>query len=764
MTIQTHTRIGTLVRGAFVAGLVALALGALVFAGTAAVVEPASVQDHAAIPAGALTRGQTRGQTFVFRAPRLSAIQVRWAVADDFAFAPQSRVTFHLRAPASAFDLATVSLPLDQIRHNDFATFEFTPIPDSQDRAYSFFLDAEQAEITRGWFSVWASDADALPDGALTINGEPAGNDLVMRAYFAPDGALAWAALRDTLGREPLAAGITVLIWLVPGLALLWLAGDLGKHPLGETVARASGLSLAALSAASLVTLGWGSGAYLGLLALSGGALILRARARPAPVNRVRATAPDWVLLALATLALAISFIQLWNLPAPLWVDSPTHAAYIKTFLDSGRLPLASIYHLGYHSIVALLVQLSGASIPQAMILVGQLLVTQTGLTTFLLCQRLTGSAVAGVISASVIWFLCPTPTYFVTWGRYPLLLGAALLPLALLAASEWIESPRFNARAFFFAALTFVGLAFAHIRLVAFYAVFVALDFGFASWRVRRGATFARRVFGLAGIALLVGAIWLGVLFGNQISVEAILAFNAGAPQIDLATALAVMRSYWGDWVAALAAIGGGVALIRKSASGWRLLIGSALLGGIACGASEWIAPSFLVLMAFLPMAIWIGDLASRLTFKRAILVLGVLVSLAGAREMLTIVNPATILYTRADAAAADWLARNTPGEARVLVNSFLWYGASYLPADGGGWLPYTAQRAIEFLDATSAPAQVDADALAPWLAARGITHIYLGQRAGILRVENFARQPERYTLVYDRAGIKIFRVRNAD
>lgn len=85
---------------------------------------------------------------------------------------------------------------------------------------------------------------------------------------------------------------------------------------------------------------------------------------------------------------------------APPWVDSLAHASYIKRTIDTGYLPADNFYHLGYHAVVAILVQLTGTSIPQAMLVVGQLLIMQTGLSTYLLNQRLSGSTLAGLVSA----------------------------------------------------------------------------------------------------------------------------------------------------------------------------------------------------------------------------------------------------------------------------------------------------------------------------------------------------------------------------
>ena len=759
----------------------------LAFTGSGDVVDPSNVQDDAARPAGNLTDATTIGQTFVAHAARLSAIQVRWVVSDDFSSAPNSRVILHLRQRVDdSTDLAVASIPLSEIRHNQFSTFRFSPIPDSQGQTYYFILDAAQAEITRGWLSVWASDDDALPDGQMYFDSSTTEHDLAFRVFSSPDLFFALAAFGKTFARESAAIPIAALIFLVPGLALYvsfralrLRSGSTPREISAETLAMIGGLSLATLSAASLGLLwlrlpaGWLVG-VMGVLVI---AAILAIRNRgytiPQPTRvypearRVGWNCREAMLLSiLVSLSLAVGFIQFAELPTPLWVDSYAHASYIKEFLDQGRLPLEQIYHLGYHSIVALLIQLSGMSIPQAMLLFGQLIVTQIGLSFFLFGKRLANSAVVGFASAICVWFLTPTPVYFLTWGRYPLLLGTAILPIALVAAMNLIEPPRFDARAFFLAVVTLAGLAFAHIRLLAFYVVFVALYLAWHNLRARRLGASVGRIALLAVVGALIGVVWLAALASQHDVAQDLGTRVAVVSAIDLPTALAVMQSHHGSIVWAMAAIGVVVAFARRSPSALIVVAWFAALLAIAAlltriGAQMLDVP-FIILLGFVPAALLVGELARVVCHQTCKVFgdwsliwvgIGLLVSLLGAREMLSIVNPTTILFTRADERAMTWIQANTPNDARFLVNSFAWYPTIYVPSDGGGWIPYTTNRAIVFADNAIAP-----EALADWMATRKITYVYVGRRAGVLHARDFAGAPERYTLVYEAEGVRIW------
>lgn len=652
-------------------------------------VDPLNIQDHRAIPAGQLHDAHTLGQTFVAHSARLSAIQVCWVTSGDFAFAPASRVTFHLRARVDAADdLATVALSLDRIQRERCSIFRFAPQADSAQRAYYFFLDATHADITRGWLGVWASDDDALPDGRAYTDHTPTPYDLAFRAYTAPDPFAALATLCETLARQP-----------------------------------ALGLIVALL-------------------------VLLAYRAAPRPIISARQTLVEMMLLAaLAFLALGIGSAQFAELPAPLWVDSYQHAADIQALLR-GELPLTRVYHFGFHFIVAGLVQLAGMSIPAAMILVGQLIVVQIGLSFFAFGKHWSGSTRVGLVSAIGVWFLAPTPMYFLTWGRYPLLLGTALLPLAFICAMNWLDAPRFSTRAFLLVIITLLALTFAHLRLLAFYVVFVTL---YAAWQ----RAHARRLSALALLAVPAGILWLALLLrqpDGARNLGAVLTFWSG---IDLATTFEILRSHYGLVVWTLGAVGLVAARDHARARfivAWfgTLVILAALFTLIGIPLVE---VPFVLLMAFFPATLLIGELArvarakigTTRFFAPLEMTVGLLIVLLGAREMLTIFNPTTILFTRADERAMQWIAANTPNDARFLVNAFEWYPNTHVPSDGGAWIPHFTARAIAVAHpATRAAAQ----------------YVYLGRRAGILRARDFA-DASRAVLVYEQEGIRIWRMK---
>ncbi|MCX7840113.1 MAG: hypothetical protein N2559_11755 [Anaerolineae bacterium] len=504
-----------------------------------------------------------------------------------------------------------------------------------------------------------------------------------------------------------------------------------------ETYARASGLALAALSAIALFGVSAGVAAVVALM-------VLTLTWRPSPHVQLGETL---ALMGLVILAVGVSVIQFADLPAPLWIDSYRHAADIHAILSRDFAPLERVYHFGFHYLVAWTVRLTGMSIPAAMIFVGQVIIVQIGLSFFAFGKHLTSSTIVGLACAVCVWFLTPTPMYFLTWGRYPLLLGIAILPIALIAAMDWLDAPRFDWRASLLALVTLAGLASAHLRLLAFYVVFIAI---YAVWR----RTPARRlgVPALVLIVLGVGGVALAIRQPDGVhNLVTVLTFWSG---ISLDTALAILRSHYGVWVWLAAACGLGIAIAQRRAH--TLIIVAWFIALVLCATLftllgiPLLEVPIVLLMVFFPAAFLVGELArvwhERARHRRFLVSLEMTVALCivllGAREMLTIFNPITILFTRADERAMRWIVTNTPTDARFLVNTFEWYPTVFVPSDGGAWIPYFTQRAI-----VTSPSE-------------SFTHVYLGRREGIWRARDFA-DPTRYVLVYDNDGVRIWQVK---
>jgi hypothetical protein len=123
------------------------------------------------------------------------------------------------------------------------------------------------------------------------------------------------------------------------------------------------------------------------------------------------------------------------------------------------------------------------------------------------------------------------------------------------------------------------------------------------------------------------------------------------------------------------------------------------------------------------------------------------------GGWRQIDVVNPATVLVSRADVRAMRWAEGHLQADALVLVNSQPWMGAVRMGSDGGWWLPIIGHRQTTLPSVlyVQGPADYRSDIQdlagtveqAPTLAdsgfwdgmrSRGITHVFVGARAGRL------------------------------
>jgi hypothetical protein len=146
--------------------------------------------------------------------------------------------------------------------------------------------------------------------------------------------------------------------------------------------------------------------------------------------------------------------------------------------------------------------------------------------------------------------------------------------------------------------------------------------------------------------------------------------------------------------------------------------------------------------------------------------------------------------LFTRADERAARWIQQNTPEDSTFLVNFMFAYGDSLVVGtDGGWWLPLVTRRKttvppltygmetgpftdygewINYLLAeVNTKGILDPEVLS-LLVERGVTHVYIGQRHGIVNYggtntlnPEVIKQNPNFQLIYNMDRVWIFKVR---
>lgn len=271
---------------------------------------------------------------------------------------------------------------------------------------------------------------------------------------------LAWEAWLARSGQDPgerLAGILGVSLALPPVIALLgWMVGlrfsgplVVGLYGLCALLALAGGLCRMAhrlLGGSSLVT-GQLNGISTGL-DRSPGPISPGTNAGFVPrLGRLRPVG-GWLLVAVLGLGLvAWRLDQASTLAFPAWVDSVHHTLIVRLFLQNQGLPsdfspftqAPFYYHYGFHSLTALFAFWSGLVPDQAVLIFGQLLNAAVCLSVYRLGKALWGDVRRGLIAALLVGLVSQMPAYYLTWGRYTLLTGMVLLPLALAEALDFI-------------------------------------------------------------------------------------------------------------------------------------------------------------------------------------------------------------------------------------------------------------------------------------------------------------------------------------
>ncbi|MCU1515408.1 MAG: hypothetical protein JWQ75_129 [Pseudarthrobacter sp.] len=320
---------------------------------------------------------------------------------------------------------------------------------------------------------------------------------------------------------------------MVPGVIFGWAAG--ARRITLITLAPAFSATIAGVAAfvAPFLGLRWnvwtvlGAAAVLAVVALVVRRLVGRSAPEPGPVPFRR---PLEAATALALLAAAglIAYRMIWAFENPENIsqtyDNVFHLNAIRWALDSGNAsPLnlglftgISAYPSGWHGLVSLLVEITGASIPVgvnvANVVIGAL-VWPLGCVYFaqmLMGRRIVPTIIAAVLSAGFSAF----PLLMVDWGvLYPNLLSISLLPAALatfVAATGFGKVADFSKPIQWLVALTVIpGVALAHPSTMMALFVFMLPALLILFWHTRKGLLAQGTPAGRRN------AMWLSVLTG---------------------------------------------------------------------------------------------------------------------------------------------------------------------------------------------------------------------------------------------------------
>ena len=152
------------------------------------------------------------------------------------------------------------------------------------------------------------------------------------------------------------------------------------------------------------------------------------------------------------------------------------------------------------------------------------------------------------------------------------------------------------------------------------------------------------------------------------------------------------------------------------------------------------------------------------------------------GAKSLIPILNPGTILFRNADYRAIEWIEDNIPQGETILINPFSWGYGLYAGSDGGYWISPMAgiktipppalygleHKALRFKNTQNIIRNVikhnnSPENLHSLLVDNSIGYVYIGKRGGILSPKLLSDSPY-FKPIYSSEGTWVFKIQNPE
>ncbi len=503
------------------------------------------------------------------------------------------------------------------------------------------------------------------------------------------------------------------------------------------------------------------------------------------------------LLLGILLIGYIIRVVMIRDLATPAWVNSIHHGLITRLIMDNGTLPNtyypymdieSTLYHPGFHSTLAAFLKLSGMNISQGMLFFGQVLNAAASLSVYLLAVTFTRRHTAGLFAALIASAFTAMPAYYTSWGRYPQLAGLIILPIpiALMLTLNSRSDKKQNFFLLFCGAIAITGLFLVHYRVAAFLAclftawVITELTFRRSSFR-RIIKTYAKHFFILGLFTIILASLWLIPAVRDTFLPRIIPAHSEASLNFFSDFSWHYLTPVFGKQVIVIAIIGAAWALLNKqklasTIIGWVfLLFFLANFDALNLPGGSFINNSSVTIMLFMPLSVMAGHLIEQLISHwryifndrgHYLVVLALLIPIAymtmkGSQQLISILNPSTLLSRQSDLTAIQWIDQNIPDDKLILINPFSWGYGLFAGSDGGAWIPalagnqtipppvlyglgsdtqktYINQACQEIIRLGTSP-----DKLWDYLMAMNIEYIYVGARGGFISPETLSSNP---------------------
>ncbi len=490
-------------------------------------------------------------------------------------------------------------------------------------------------------------------------------------------------------------------------------------------------------------------------------------------------------LILIVSFILRLAFIQ--GLQAPLYFDSAMHYSVIADLLknfEGFRLPdfqafVGGYYHLGFHALAGALSYTLEIPVREVMLLYGPIILTLLPMPLFFIVRRETGLASAGLFATLLAGWAWYMPAHMLDWGKYPAITSILSIEFCICCLVLLREASR-HQRWIVVCAGIAAALMSTMIHSRSLVVIGLALGSGLIAhyWKKLSGQTLqhnwrpwlAYKLLAALAAAGLLGIYWLiqsrSVLrlaidpyIGIQgwitliILVLAPLAFH-GFPRATFACLVFMLllgASLFISVTAFLPVYDAQTLLDRPYVEGI-LFFPLAVLGGLGYAG---------MLKALRNNTTWNSTRKKQLEIIIAVCFFGIII-MQFTRYNFSHSN-CCVLYSEQDAAAFEWLDRNTPADANILIASFESVvfesnqPAGYSGADAGIWIPVFIHRIV-----TLEPYYKDFNALETLdeICKLGVTYIYAGSTNQSFNKDQPGNQPEWYARQLKLPGVEIYKL----
>ena len=371
-------------------------------------------------------------------------------------------VTLHVRqTPHDTTDLASASLPADQLNGPGYYRFSFPAIKQSTLKGYYFFIAVTDPDT----IVVKAGPGAGYVDGSAYRDHEPIDQQVAFRLAYDIPQAMGGLVLEGF--RWIYFLLVMVFLYILPGWVLLPLAlPSIKSMDWFGRAALSAGGSLAVYPILFLFThiIGIQAGALYAWV--PGGAALIyllyqlwtqRRTFLTLKFHRPKLSAEGIALFFVVGLIIFSRFWVIRTVNAPFWGDSYQHTMITQLLIDhkglfSSWLPYADLhsftYHFGFHAATVVFHWVTNLGAIQSTLWVGQILNILAVLAVYPLAVRFTGQRWAGVVAVLFAGLLSNYPMYYVNWGRYTQLAGQVILPVAIVMIFEAFEREKADYRA----------------------------------------------------------------------------------------------------------------------------------------------------------------------------------------------------------------------------------------------------------------------------------------------------------------------------